>query len=97
MCKTIFDDAFSERLVIKNRDMGWVIKVRLGRQAIVGLNQNQQAARLKDAHHFEVDMPNIVIAVLASLAQTGAVGADVVEGAITHYGIDPARVDPYIV
>jgi pyruvate dehydrogenase complex dehydrogenase (E1) component len=42
-------------------------------------------------------MPNIVIAVLASLAQTGAVGADVVEGAIAHYGIDPARTDPYIV
>jgi pyruvate dehydrogenase complex dehydrogenase (E1) component len=42
-------------------------------------------------------MPNVVIAVLASLAQNGAVGADIVEGAITHYGIDPARVDPYIV
>jgi pyruvate dehydrogenase complex dehydrogenase (E1) component len=42
-------------------------------------------------------MPNIVVAVLASLAQSGAVGADVVEAAITHYELDPSRTDPYIV
>jgi hypothetical protein len=30
MSEAIFGNAFSERLVIKNRDMGWVIKVRLG-------------------------------------------------------------------
>jgi pyruvate dehydrogenase complex dehydrogenase (E1) component len=42
-------------------------------------------------------MPNIVVAVLASLAQSGSVGADIVEGAIAHYGLDPARTDPYIV
>jgi hypothetical protein len=30
MNEPILGDAFGQRLVIKNRDMGWVIKVRLG-------------------------------------------------------------------
>jgi pyruvate dehydrogenase E1 component len=59
----------------------------------MGRSDTREALRA----HFEVDMPNIVVAVLASLAQSGAVGADVVEGAIAHYGLDPARIDPYIV
>jgi pyruvate dehydrogenase E1 component len=59
----------------------------------MGRSDTREALRA----HFEVDMPNIVVSVLASLAQSGAVGADIVEGAIAHYGLDPARVDPYIV
>jgi pyruvate dehydrogenase E1 component len=59
----------------------------------MGRSDTREALRA----HFEVDMPNIVVAVLASLAQSGAVGADVVEGAITHYELDPSRTDPYIV
>jgi pyruvate dehydrogenase E1 component len=59
----------------------------------MGRSDTREALRA----HFEVDMPNIVIAVLASLAQSGSVGADIVEGAIAHYGLDPARTDPYIV
>ena len=59
----------------------------------MGRSDTREALRA----HFEVDMPNIVVAVLASLAQSGSVGADIVEGAIAHYGLDPARIDPYIV
>jgi pyruvate dehydrogenase E1 component len=59
----------------------------------MGRSDTREALRA----HFEVDMPNIVVAVLASLAQSGAVGADVVEAAITHYELDPSRTDPYIV
>jgi pyruvate dehydrogenase E1 component len=43
---------------------------------------------------FEVDTAHVVIAVLASLAETGAVDPSVVEQAIAHYGIDADAVDP---
>jgi pyruvate dehydrogenase E1 component len=38
---------------------------------------------------FEVDMPNVVVAVLAGLAQRGDVKPEVVADAITRYGLDP--------
>ncbi|MEI8391834.1 MAG: pyruvate dehydrogenase (acetyl-transferring), homodimeric type [Actinomycetes bacterium] len=47
--------------------------------------------------HFEVDMPNIVVAVLAALAQSGSVSSDIVQQAIAKYDIKPSRQDPYIV
>lgn len=47
--------------------------------------------------HFEIDMPNIVVAVLAALAQSGAVSPDIVQQAIAKYNIKPSRRDPYIV
>jgi pyruvate dehydrogenase E1 component len=47
--------------------------------------------------HFEIDMPNIVVAVLAALAQSGAVSPDIVHQAIAKYDIKPSRQDPYIV
>ena len=47
--------------------------------------------------HFEIDMPNIVVAVLAALAQSGAVIPDIVQQAIAKYDIKPSRTDPYIV
>jgi len=47
--------------------------------------------------HFEIDMPNIVVAVLAALAQSGEVSPDIVQQAIAKYDIKPSRTDPYIV
>jgi pyruvate dehydrogenase E1 component len=47
--------------------------------------------------HFEIDMPNIVVAVLAALAQSRAVSPDIVQQAIAKYDIKPSRQDPYIV
>ena len=47
--------------------------------------------------HFEIDMPNIVVTVLAALAQSGAVSLDIVQQAIAKYDIKPSRTDPYIV
>jgi len=47
--------------------------------------------------HFEVDMPSVVVAVLSGLLRSGAIAASVVEDAIARYGLDPGRVDPYIV
>jgi pyruvate dehydrogenase E1 component len=38
---------------------------------------------------FEVDMPNVVVAVLAALAQQGELKPEVVADAITRYGLDP--------
>jgi pyruvate dehydrogenase E1 component len=43
---------------------------------------------------FEVDAPNIVVAVLSSLAQDGVIDAADVSAAIRTYGIDPYRPDP---
>jgi pyruvate dehydrogenase E1 component len=44
--------------------------------------------------HFEVDAPNIVIAVLQGLADTDAIKREVVSEAIARYDIDPDKVDP---
>ena len=44
--------------------------------------------------HFEVDAPNVVVAVLASLSATGDVKPETVRDAIAHYGIDPEAIDP---
>jgi pyruvate dehydrogenase E1 component len=43
---------------------------------------------------FEIDMPNVVVAVLSALAQQGDVKPETVADAIRHYGLDPDRVDP---
>jgi pyruvate dehydrogenase E1 component len=47
--------------------------------------------------HFEIDMPNVVVSVLSGLVADGILGPEVVADAIAHYGLDPDRVDPYIV
>jgi pyruvate dehydrogenase E1 component len=44
--------------------------------------------------HFEVDAPNIVIAVLQGLADADAIKGEVVAEAIARYDIDPDKVDP---
>jgi pyruvate dehydrogenase E1 component len=46
--------------------------------------------------HFEVDAPNIVVAVLQSLASIDAVKDEVVHEAITRYDVDTESVDPRI-
>lgn len=46
---------------------------------------------------FEVDAPHIVLAVLASLAESGEIGTDVVASAIERYEIDPDAPTPWSV
>jgi len=46
---------------------------------------------------FEVDTAHIVVAVLSSLVDQGALGADVVATAIERYGIDPESPAPWTV
>jgi pyruvate dehydrogenase E1 component len=43
---------------------------------------------------FEVDMAHVVVAVLSSLAEAGAIEPAKVSDAIAHYGIDPEAEDP---
>lgn len=59
----------------------------------MGRSDTREALRA----HFEVDMPSVVMAVLSGLLRSGAIAASVVEDAIARYGLDPGRVDPYIV
>ena len=59
----------------------------------MGRSDTREALRA----HFEVDMPSVVVAVLSGLHRTGAIAASVVEDAIARYGLDPDRVDPYVV
>jgi pyruvate dehydrogenase E1 component len=47
--------------------------------------------------HFEIDMPNVVVAVLSGLLADGKVGPEVVADAIKRYELDPDRVDPYVI
>ncbi len=44
---------------------------------------------------FEVDAAHIVVSILAGLAETGAIPADVVAKAIDRYGIDGSTADPW--
>jgi pyruvate dehydrogenase complex dehydrogenase (E1) component len=50
--------------------------------------------RIAPRRSFEVDAPQVVVTVLHSLAQTGAIKAEVVQDAIAHFGIDTDRPDP---
>ena len=59
----------------------------------MGRSDTREALRA----HFEVDMPSVVVAVLSGLLRSGAIAASVVNDAITRYGLDPDRLDPYIV
>ncbi|MFI5045972.1 MAG: pyruvate dehydrogenase (acetyl-transferring), homodimeric type [Acidimicrobiia bacterium] len=57
-----------------------------------GFSDTRSALR----RHFEVDAPNIVIAVLAGLADAGAIKDEVVQEAITRYDVDPDAPDPRV-
>jgi len=52
-------------------------------------------ARAQQRQFFAVDAPQIVVAVLAALAECGDVAPGVVAGAIERYGIDPDVVPPW--
>ena len=55
-----------------------------------GRSDTREALR----RHFEIDTPNVVVAVLSALAAQGEVKAETVADAIARFGIDPGRVDP---
>ena len=57
-----------------------------------GFGRSDTREALRD--HFEIDAPNVVIAVLSALAAQGEVKAETVADAIARFGIDPGRVDP---
>jgi pyruvate dehydrogenase E1 component len=56
-----------------------------------GRSDGREALR----RHFEVDQEQIVVAVLASLAQAGDIKPEEVSEAVKRYGIDPERGSPY--
>jgi pyruvate dehydrogenase E1 component len=55
-----------------------------------GFSDTRSALR----RHFEVDAPNIVVAVLFELAESGALKHEVVHEAIARYDLDPDKLDP---
>ena len=57
-----------------------------------GRSDTREALR----RHFEVDAPSVVVATLATLAQSGDVKSEVVADAIRHHDLDPERHDPAI-
>ncbi|MGA0877942.1 MAG: pyruvate dehydrogenase (acetyl-transferring), homodimeric type [Ilumatobacteraceae bacterium] len=59
----------------------------------MGRSDTREALRA----HFEVDAGSIVIAALATLATEGSIDSSIVERAMKAAGIDPGRVDPYLV
>jgi pyruvate dehydrogenase E1 component len=59
----------------------------------MGRSDTREALR----KHFEVDMPSIVVAVLSALVADGVMSHQAVLHAISRYGIDPDRVDPYVI
>jgi pyruvate dehydrogenase E1 component len=46
--------------------------------------------------HFEIDAPALVVAVLAALAQDGAIAGKVVTAAFKELGVDPDKLDPML-
>ncbi|MFZ9627777.1 MAG: pyruvate dehydrogenase (acetyl-transferring), homodimeric type, partial [Ilumatobacteraceae bacterium] len=57
----------------------------------MGRSDTREALR----RFFEVDAGHVVVAVLAALAETGAVPGEAVAVAMQRHGIDPDSVDPY--
>ena len=57
-----------------------------------GRSDTREALR----QHFEIDAENIVVAVLAQLAERGVVKPEDVARAIDEYGIDAEAIDPRI-
>ena len=56
-----------------------------------GRSDTREALR----RYFETDSAHVVTAVLAELAGEGAIGTDVVNAAMEHYGIDPEAAVPW--
>ncbi|MEO7370717.1 MAG: pyruvate dehydrogenase (acetyl-transferring), homodimeric type, partial [Ilumatobacteraceae bacterium] len=59
----------------------------------MGRSDTREALR----NFFEIDLGHVVVGVLSALYATGDVDKEKVEAAISHYGIDPESVDPYLV
>ncbi|MFM8482659.1 MAG: transketolase-like TK C-terminal-containing protein [Actinomycetota bacterium] len=59
----------------------------------MGRSDTREALRA----HFEIDSANVVVAALAALAADGTIPDAVVRSAIEAHGLDPERVDPYVV
>ena len=59
----------------------------------MGRSDTRQALRA----HFEVDAPNVVVAVLSALARDGQIEGALVESAIKEFGLDPESIDPFII
>jgi pyruvate dehydrogenase E1 component len=59
----------------------------------MGRSDTREALRA----HFETDSANVVVAALSALAADGTIPASDVRSAIEAYGLDPERVDPYLV
>jgi len=57
-----------------------------------GRSDTREALR----RHFEVDAAHVVVAVLAALAEAGAVKEDEVSSAIARYGIEAEAPDPRV-
>jgi pyruvate dehydrogenase E1 component len=55
-----------------------------------GRSDTREALR----RHFEIDAEHIVVATLDALKREGRLEANVVEGAIRDFGIDPDRIEP---
>ena len=55
-----------------------------------GRSDTREALR----RHFEIDTPNVVVAVLSALAAQGEVKAEIVADAIARYGIDAEAINP---
>ena len=45
-------------------------------------------------HHFEIDMPHVVVATLHALAARGELKPEIVADAIAHYGLNPEALNP---
>ncbi len=60
-----------------------------------GFGRSDTRAKLR--RFFEVDRQHVVVAALASLAETGRVARSVVAEAIARYGLDADRPDPWVV
>ncbi|MGH8987048.1 MAG: transketolase-like TK C-terminal-containing protein, partial [Acidimicrobiales bacterium] len=60
-----------------------------------GFGRSDARAALRQ--YFEVDASNVVVAVLSSLAQQGAIQRAVVKKAIRRYGIDADAVAPFAI
>ena len=56
-----------------------------------GRSDNRSALR----RHFEIDAENVVVGVLAALAELGEIKPEVVSDAIQRFGIEPDRTPPY--
>ncbi|MFM7871888.1 MAG: pyruvate dehydrogenase (acetyl-transferring), homodimeric type, partial [Actinomycetota bacterium] len=59
----------------------------------MGRSDTREALRA----HFEIDESHIIVTALSALVQDGIMSSTVLASAISKYGIDPQRQDPFLV